>query len=1082
MFINSMKMFIDNMKMKPKLTVLFLLVGLIPLIIVGWWSSRVATNQLMAKTYAQLENVRELKKAQIDRFFNERNGDILVLNEMIATLRRKAFQKLTAVRQLKKYQIETYFQERQDDVTLLAANATLAQALKAFQQAFEIEGRSVNGAQWQTLAATYTPWFSQYKDRYGYDDLLLISQNGDVVYSLLQNADLGQNLVTGSLKGSPLGKCFEKAAKRLTLQDFEPYAPSGNTPTAFIAAPVKQADQTIGVVALPLPIAKINSIMQERAGMGKTGEVYLVGSGKQMRSDSFLDPVNHSVAASFANPEKGKVDTEASRQALTWKADTRVILGYNGNYVLSAYAPLTVMDLNWAIIAEIGVEEAFSPTDEQGAEFYAKYIALNGYHDLLLCLPDGFCFYTVNKGVDYRTNLLSGDYADSNLGRLFGEVVANQQFGFADFESYAPGNDEPYAFLALPVIPDDKVELVIALQLSLDAINVMMQGREGMGETGETYLVGSDNLMRSDSFLDAANHSVLSSFANPDSGAVHTEAVTAALAGETGARVLTNYNNNPVLSAYSPVKAWNTTWALLAEIREKEVRKPVTMLVRSILIAGVIIAALVVGLAFVVATGIANPLGEGVAFARAIAAGDMNMDIAILQHDEVGVLASALRDMRGRIQEVLQEMQRLIQAIQEGQLETRGNAEAFAGGWRDLVIGVNNVIDAFIGPITMTATSLRQISQGDIPAQLTEPYRGDFEAMQDDLNAMIRTLRTFTLDLRTAADQVASGSGQLRVSAGQMAQGASRQAATAEEVSSTMEQIAANVHQNAENASQTETIAAQSAAEARESGEAVAHTVIAMKEIAQKIQVIQEIAQQTNMLSLNATIEAAKAQEHGKGFAVVAAEVRSLAERSRHAAEEINELASSSVTLAESAGEMLRRLVPNIEKTAELVQEISMASHEQKMGVDQVNQAVQQLDQVIQQNASIAEGTAATAVSLSQQAEHLQSTAAFFHVTEMVPETEEAEWNSFLDTLHTLPDEEIDPKMSAAINVISRMAARIELLEETIHGTENAGQEKETAKKPEKQEEREQEDNEDTPSSDISDSRGDALDEEFESY
>lgn len=1075
-------MFINNIKMKPKLTTLFLLVGLIPLAIVGWWSSWIATNQLMAKSYAQLENVRELKKAQIDRFFTERQGDIQVLNEMIATLRREAFQKLTAVRQLKKYQIETYFKERQDDVTLLAANVTLAQALEAFTQAFETEQGKVGGAQWQMLAATYTPWLSQYKDRYGYEDILLISRTGDVMYSLRQNADLGQNVATGSLKDTPLGKCFRGARRRLTLQDFEPYAPVGNTPTAFLAAPVKKDDQTIGVVALPLPIAKINIIMQERAGMGRTGEVYLVGSGKLMRSDSFLDPTHHSVAASFADPEMGKVDTEASQEALTWKADTRVIRSYNGNYVLSAYAPLTVMDLNWAIIAEISVEEAFSPIDEHSTEFYAKYKDLNGYQDLLLCLPDGFCFYSVNKEADYQSNLLNGDYADSNLARLFGEVVANKQFGFADFEPYAPSNNEPCAFMAIPVITDDTVELVIALRLSIDAINAMMQGREGMGKTGETYLVGSDHLMRSDSFVDTDNYSVQASFANPDNGTVNTEAVKAALVGETAARVMRNYNDTPVLSAYSSVSAWNTTWALLAEIREKEVREPVTMLVRSILLAGVIIAVLVVGLAFVVATSIANPLGESVAFARAIAAGDMNTEIAIRQRDEVGVLASALHDMRGRIQRVLQEMQRLIRAIQEGQLGTRGNAEAFAGGWRDLVTGVNNVIDAFIGPITMTATSLRQISQGSIPAQMTETYRGDFKAIQDDLNTMIRTLGMFTLDLRTAADQVASGSEQLSASAGHLSQGSSRQAATAEEVSSTMEQIASNIRQNAENASQTERIAAQSAEEARKSGEAVAQTVMAMKAIAQKIQVIQEIAQQTNMLSLNATIEAAKAQDQGKGFAVVAAEVRSLAKNSRHAAEEINELARSSVTLAEAAGEMLMRLVPNIEKTAELVQEISAASHEQKVGAEQVNQAVQQLDQVIQQNASIAEETAATAVSLSQQAEHLQSTAAFFHVTEMAHETEGTEWSSFLDMLHTPPDEDTDPKLLAAINVISRMTAKIEHLEETIHDTEKAGQKKKTAKRPEKKETQGQEDHKDIFLSDHPDSKKDALDEDFERY
>jgi methyl-accepting chemotaxis protein len=211
-----------------------------------------------------------------------------------------------------------------------------------------------------------------------------------------------------------------------------------------------------------------------------------------------------------------------------------------------------------------------------------------------------------------------------------------------------------------------------------------------------------------------------------------------------------------------------------------------------------------------------------------------------------------------------------------------------------------------------------------------------------------------------------------------MSQGATEQAATAEEVSSSMEEMAANIRQNADNAFQMEQIALQSAENARDSGKAVAEAVIAMKAIAKKITIIEEIARQTNMLSLNATIEAAKAQEHGKGFAVVAAEVRGLAERSRQAAEEINELASSSVAVAERARDKLTVLVPNIQRTAELVQEISAASREQYSGVEQINRAIQQLDQIIQQNASNSEEIASTAEELAGQAQQLQQTMVFF--------------------------------------------------------------------------------------------------------
>lgn len=290
------------------------------------------------------------------------------------------------------------------------------------------------------------------------------------------------------------------------------------------------------------------------------------------------------------------------------------------------------------------------------------------------------------------------------------------------------------------------------------------------------------------------------------------------------------------------------------------------------------------------------------------------------------------------------------------------------------------ITSSIVQPINEQNAFIGKISTGDLTAELNIDRKDEIGESAKALKAMVDKLKEVITVIVGASENINSAAVEMSSSSQQMSEGATEQAASAEEVSSSMEQMASNIQQNTDNAIQTETIALKAADDIKEGSKAVNDTVISMKEIAGKISIIGEIARQTNLLALNAAVEAARAGEHGKGFAVVAAEVRKLAERSQSAAAEIDQVSSSSVAVAEKSGKLLEQIVPDIQKTARLVQEISASSREQSTGSDQVNSAVQQLNEVTQQNAAAAEEVASSSEELSSQADQMKETISFFKV------------------------------------------------------------------------------------------------------
>ena len=285
-------------------------------------------------------------------------------------------------------------------------------------------------------------------------------------------------------------------------------------------------------------------------------------------------------------------------------------------------------------------------------------------------------------------------------------------------------------------------------------------------------------------------------------------------------------------------------------------------------------------------------------------------------------------------------------------------------------------------PIAEATAAAQRLAEGDLTVRLNADSKDEVGVLMTAMQNMVNKLSEIIGNVRQAADNLTNASAQVSATAQSLSQASSEQAASLEETTASMEEMTASISQNTENANLTDNMATKAASEAAEGGQAVGKTVEAMKSIASKIGIIDDIAYQTNLLALNAAIEAARAGDHGKGFAVVAAEVRKLAERSQIAAQEIGGLATNSVQQAERAGNLLSEIVPAIQRTSDLVQEIAAASAEQSSGVAQINSAMMPLNQVTQQNASASEQLAATAEEMGAQAEQLQQTMTFFKLVQ----------------------------------------------------------------------------------------------------
>jgi methyl-accepting chemotaxis protein len=567
--------------------------------------------------------------------------------------------------------------------------------------------------------------------------------------------------------------------------------------------------------------------------------------------------------------------------------------------------------------------------------WFRQFLKARGYYDIFLIAPDGRVVYTVHKEADFATSLRTGQWKRTDLAAVFESAVSSadaSKVAFADFRAYAPSAGAPASFIAAPVLRDGKLLGVLAFQMPVGRINAIMQSSVGMGKTGETYLVGADRLMRSDSRF-AEESTILKA-------KVATSTVEAALGGRAGVEEIQDYRGVAVLSAFRALEFEGIRWAIIGEADMAEILAPVREMRRTVAGIGLAILAVVGAIGWLAARGISRPLTAMTAAMKQLAGGDTAMAVpGVGRGDEVGEMAGTVQVFKDNMIEAERLRAEQEELKRQAEMEKRAAMDRLAGNFQ-----------AAVGAIVQT-----------VSASATE------------LNATSTAMAGTAEETTRQATAVAAASEQASTNVQTVA-------AATEELTASVDEIGRQVGESTQ-------IASQAVAEAEATNAAVKGLAEAAQRIDNVVQIINDIARQTNLLALNATIEAARAGEAGKGFAVVASEVKALANQTARATEEIADqiramqaATGDSVGRIEAIGRTIGRMseiatiiVAAVEEQGAATREIARNVQEAAQGTNEVSANIGGVSQAASETGTAASQVQAASAELARQGEALKT-------------------------------------------------------------------------------------------------------------
>lgn len=905
-------------------------------------------------------------------------------------LTAKSFEQLVSLREVKKGQIESYFAERVGDIKFLSHSIEVKDGLLAFDEAYRSGGP--NGATYRAAEAEFGVLLTEYMNLYGYYDIFLVNPNGDVVYTVTKEADFATNLANGPYSNSGLATAYQQGADQVSLIDFTYYEPSAS-PAAFIGAPVIDENGKFeGVLAFQLSLAQINSVMQERSGLGESGETYLVGGDLLMRSDSRFTNAGESTVLTR------EIDTVGANEALAGTSAAKVIQDYRLTEVFSAYAPLSIEGLDWVILAEIDVEEVNAPVVAMRnlsilitGIVSAVVIGISLFFAGQIANPIAKMTRAAQQlavgNVEVDVNVRSQDEI-GELSESFKLMVDNIQKQSHAIKMVADGD------LAFDLEPKSEVDMI---SISLNEVRLKIEGFiEQAVQLSETIERGHlTTRLDTTGFkgcwgdlLENVNHlaDILEGHIRKVPAimmAVDTEFNVQYMNDAALKTVGKNMNQAIGSKCYDLFKTEDcgTDKCVCARAIKEGVNSKSQTIARP---NGIELEIDYEGMPIKDATGKVLGAIELVVDQTEIRkAARVQRKQAEYQSNEVRKLISNLDDLaNGKLE--------IYTSVEKSDQDTGEIAENFGNIYNSLT----DMVTSIKSYISEVSDVLSKMSRKNLDVEISREYKGDFIEMKDSINDIVDSFNEMLTEINNAAMQVAGGATQVSQSAQELSQGSTEQASSIDEITASMARISEQTKTNAENANTANALSQEVESNATVGNEQMKEMLGAMSEIndassniANIIKVIDEIAFQTNILALNAAVEAARAGEHGKGFAVVAEEVRNLAARSANAAKETTVLIEDSIEKVQVGTEIARKtsgaldsIVTGIADATNLVSNIADASNDQAAAITQIDEGIHQVSIVTQGNAATSEESAAASEEMSAQAESLQDLIGSFNL------------------------------------------------------------------------------------------------------